>query len=94
VSQANVAETAKDRLNDLTGRFLSDVTVEPHVRVGSPAEEIVKAARDTHADLIVIATHGRGGLSRVLFGSVTERVVRHAPCPVLTVRPEKAKLNS
>jgi nucleotide-binding universal stress UspA family protein len=92
VSQANVAEQAKERLTGIVSRLLPGVTVEPHVRVGSPSEEIVKTARDSHADLIVIATHGRGGLSRVLFGSVTERVVRHAPCPVLTVRPEKSKV--
>jgi universal stress protein A len=93
VSQADLAEKAKDRLTEIVSRSLPDVTVESHVRVGSPAEEILRAARDNHADLIVIATHGRGGLSRVLFGSVTERVVRRAPCPVLTVRPEKAKLD-
>lgn len=58
------------------------------VRIGSPAAEVVAAAKDLHADLICIGTHGRGGLSRVLLGSVAEEVVRHAPCPVLTVRPK------
>src|SRR4051812_34202515 len=57
------------------------------VRFGSPGQEIVAAARDLHADLVCVATHGRGGLARVLLGSVAEEVVRHAPCPVLTVRP-------
>jgi nucleotide-binding universal stress UspA family protein len=51
---------------------------------GVPEEEIVKLARPH--DLIVMATHGRRGLSRLLLGSVTENVVRHAPCPVLVVR--------
>lgn len=57
------------------------------VRLGSPEQEIVAAAKDLHADLVCIATHGRGGLARVILGSVAEMVVRHAPCPVLTVRP-------
>jgi nucleotide-binding universal stress UspA family protein len=53
---------------------------------GSPHEQIPRAARRTHADLLVIGTHGRTGLTKVLLGSVAERVVRLAPCPVLTVR--------
>ena len=58
------------------------------VRIGSPATEIVAAAKDLHADLVCVATHGRGGLARVILGSVAEMVVRQAPCPVLTVRPK------
>jgi len=53
---------------------------------GTPAEQIVRAARKHRADLIVIGTHGRTGLARVLLGSVAARVVGTAPCPVLTVR--------
>lgn len=65
--------------------------LEPHrpraeVRIGSPAAEIVAAAADLHADLICITTHGRGGLARVVMGSVAEAILRQAPCPVLTVR--------
>jgi nucleotide-binding universal stress UspA family protein len=56
------------------------------VRWGSPVESIVAYAIDQHIDLIVIATHGRTGLSHVLLGSVAERIVREAPCPVLTLR--------
>jgi universal stress protein A len=55
---------------------------------GSPKVEIVKYARQHDIDLIVLATHGRSGLAHVLIGSVAESVVRTAPCPVLTVRPE------
>jgi nucleotide-binding universal stress UspA family protein len=71
--------------------FLSDVTELPsvkhhaHVLSGEPAETIVRTARDGKFDLIVMGTHGRSGLPRVLLGSVAERVVQHAPCPVLTV---------
>ena len=55
-------------------------------RVGSPWPEIVHYAIDHHVDLIVLGTHGRGAIGHVLIGSVAERVVRTAPCPVLTVR--------
>lgn len=54
--------------------------------VGSPAAEIVKYAAQEGIDLIVVGTHGRGALDRWLLGSVAERVVRKAPCAVLTVR--------
>jgi nucleotide-binding universal stress UspA family protein len=56
------------------------------LRTGAPYQEIVALATDERADLIVIGTHGRGGINRVLLGSVADRVVRLAPCPVLTVR--------
>ena len=52
----------------------------------APAAAIVDYAKDKRIDLIVAGTHGRGGVARLLLGSVTERVVRTAPCPVLTVR--------
>jgi nucleotide-binding universal stress UspA family protein len=55
---------------------------------GSPKVEIIAYARKHNIDLIVLATHGRTGLAHVLMGSVAESVVRTAPCPVLTVRPE------
>lgn len=56
------------------------------VRTGVPYNEIADTAKKLHTDLIVIATHGRTGLGHVLMGSTAERVVRHASCPVLTVR--------
>ncbi len=60
--------------------------VRPVLREGVPHEEIVALATDEQADLILIGTQGRGGLNRALLGSVADRVVRLAPCPVLTVR--------
>jgi nucleotide-binding universal stress UspA family protein len=57
---------------------------------GTPADRIVRAARAHHAAVIVIGTHGRTGLARVFLGSVAERVVGTAPCPVLTVRAKKS----
>ena len=62
------------------------VRVKSEVLRGVPSLAITEAARAHHADLIVIGTHGRGGLSRFLLGSVAQRVVATAPCPVLTVR--------
>lgn len=59
---------------------------ETFMREGSPAQEIVATANDWHADLIVVGTHGRGGLGRLVLGSVAEHVLREAPCPVLTIR--------
>ncbi len=56
------------------------------VEVGDPRDTIVGTAEAVKADLIVMGTHGRRGLSRVMMGSVAEDVVRHAPCPVLVVR--------
>ena len=55
---------------------------------GSPKVEIIRYARQQDIDLIVLSTHGRTGLAHVIMGSVAESVVRTAPCPVLTVRPE------
>jgi universal stress protein A len=63
------------------------VEVTRAVAIGSPSQKIVETAEAEHVDLIVMATHGRTGLSHLLIGSVAERVVRTAPCPVLTIRP-------
>lgn len=65
-------------------------TVRAALRTGVPYQEIVAAARDERADLIVLGTHGRGGLDRALLGSVADRVIRTAPCPVMTVRDASA----
>ena len=62
------------------------VAADTLVRSGSPVFEIIEAAKSLPADVIVISTHGRTGLKHALLGSVTENVVRHAPCPVLVVR--------
>ena len=63
-------------------------TVIQSVVEGSPKVEIIRYARKQNIDLIVLATHGRTGLPHVIMGSVAETVVRTAPCPVLTVRPD------
>jgi nucleotide-binding universal stress UspA family protein len=63
-----------------------DVPAITTVRIGSPAREIVDYAQMVGVDLIVMGTHGRSGFSHLFLGSVAERVVRHASCPVFTVR--------
>lgn len=56
------------------------------LRHGNPSVELVQMAKDEHADLIIVGTHGRGAIAHLLLGSVAEKVVRSASCPVLTVR--------
>lgn len=58
---------------------------------GDPAESIVEAAKSEGADIIVVGSHGRAALGRALIGSVSDQVVRHAPCPVMVVRPSVGK---
>jgi nucleotide-binding universal stress UspA family protein len=58
---------------------------------GTPAHTIVDRAREMGADLIVMSTHARGGLGRLVFGSVADSVLRHAPCPVLLIRVESTE---
>lgn len=69
-----------------------DVPLETVVVFGTPAERIVDMAKTIRADLIIMGTHGRSGLGRLLMGSVAEKVLRQAPCPVLLVKPPPAVL--
>ncbi|MDZ7702188.1 MAG: universal stress protein [Halobacteriales archaeon] len=62
------------------------IPVETDIREGSPSREIVRYAEEQDCDLVVMGTHGRGGIDRLLLGSVAERVVRASEVPVLTVR--------
>ena len=64
-----------------------DVNVTGKVVTGYAAEEILSIAKNEKTDLIVMGTHGRAGIDRILFGSVAEKVVKAANCPVLTIRP-------
>jgi nucleotide-binding universal stress UspA family protein len=68
------------------------VRVESRVRRGNTAEEIVAAARETGADLIAMSTHGRGGLGRLMFGSVAQAVLGHVDMPVLLMRATEAQV--
>ena len=81
---------AEDEGRRLLAGFRQRAALQPapleFVPVGKPAGEIVKAAKEWPADLIVIGSHGRSGVTRVVLGSVAEAVMRHAPCPVVVVR--------
>jgi nucleotide-binding universal stress UspA family protein len=63
-----------------------EIDAEEQVVQGKPSAEIIRFAAERGVDMIVLGTHGKGMLDQALFGSTTERVVRRAPCPVLTVR--------
>lgn len=81
----------------LEKKLLAEVPKELHKRVtiivsfGVPFFEIINTAKDNAIDLIVIGTHGRTGLAHMLIGSVAEKVVRNAPCPVLTIKDTEMK---
>jgi nucleotide-binding universal stress UspA family protein len=84
---AQLHEQARIELEELAREeFPESVKTSVLVREGVAFDQITTVAREMAADLIIIATHGHTGLSRALMGSTAERVVRHAPCPVLTLR--------
>ena len=86
--EAVAIKTAQERLAELkhSRGAAAARKVRTVVRRGHPYSEIDQIAKDIGADLIVVSTHGRSGLQHLLLGSVAERVIRHAPCPVLVVR--------
>ena len=69
---------------------VAGLKVEEMIVHGEAASEIVRVAKERNVDLIVVSSHGRTGLGRILFGSTAEAVVRHASCPVLVVKPSQA----
>jgi nucleotide-binding universal stress UspA family protein len=82
-----LAKRAESKLYSLANEEIVElVPVNAQVRIGKPFDQIVKHAKSKQMDLIIIATHGYTGLKHVQLGSTAERVVRHAPCPVLVVR--------
>ena len=68
----------------------SKIPVEHVVAEGDPADQIDRFAKENKIDLIVMGTHGRTGMARFLMGSVTEKALRHTPCPVLVIRTARA----
>ena len=85
--QRSIQTAAQRRMDALVRRARkAGLRVRSQLLEGSPSEAIVRSARSKRADLIAMGTHGRGGLARLFLGSVAERVVGTAPCPVLTVR--------
>ena len=83
---------AKKTLKEVVEKKVSkDFTVKPVVFQGDPAIGVIDLANDEKVDVIVIATHGRKGWRRIVFGSVAEKVVRLAPCPVLVIHEPRVK---
>ena len=80
-------ERAREELKNLAAAEIENqVDVEIMLKTGKPFVEIIETATEIDADLIIIATHGHTGVEHLLFGSTAEKVVRKAPCPVLTLR--------
>jgi nucleotide-binding universal stress UspA family protein len=99
--EAVTVDAARNRLNDYVRREVAEWAAKQpdgchfervctHQRVGFASEEIARLASDLGAELVIVSTHGRRGISRLLMGSVAEGTVRLAPCPVLVVRPKQA----
>jgi nucleotide-binding universal stress UspA family protein len=92
-SHLGVAEqTAREHLGAFEQQFIDrGIEVESYIRVGYPFDEIVAMAGHFDVDLVVIGSHGCSGMTRLLVGSTAERVVEHAPCPVLVVKGRREK---
>lgn len=83
-----IVSGAKDTMDSFIKEYFPGLTVEGRVVSGYAAEEIVNVADEVGADLIVLGTHGRKGIDKILFGSVAEKVIKTADVPVLSMRPE------
>jgi len=85
-----LGENAKSQLDSFVSEHLSGLEPAPvtHVLIGNPAEQIVAYAHEVGAEMIIMTTHGYSGLSHVVLGSTTETVLRHAQCPVLSIRSQ------
>jgi len=82
----DIQNRAEEELKKLADEIQTDTQVETIIKTGKPFVEINETAREKDIDLIIIATHGHTGVEHLLFGSTAEKVVRKAPCPVLTLR--------
>lgn len=86
---AQEEDAAIKMLNDLKVNAADDVKVVRELKHGHPFVEVIRYAKENDIGLIVMGTHGRGAIAHMLLGSVAEKVVRKAPCPVLTVRDKE-----
>ena len=83
-----IVDGAEQTMEKFIEEHFKGLPVTGKVTTGYAAEEILTVAQENSADMIVMGTHGRKGIDRILFGSVAEKVVKSAPIPVFTVRPE------
>jgi nucleotide-binding universal stress UspA family protein len=87
IPSEEIEEAARKKLGELVTKCRAEYAkVEGQVRTGTAFVEIIGYAREVEADLIIVGTHGRTGLRHMLIGSVAEKIVRKAPCPVLSVK--------
>jgi nucleotide-binding universal stress UspA family protein len=84
--QESQSKHARGKVEEMAGRLLAGVDHEINIEIGDPAGTILATEERLHADLVVMATHGRHGVSRLVMGSVAERIVRESTIPVLTIR--------
>jgi nucleotide-binding universal stress UspA family protein len=82
-----IVSGAEQSMTDFVAENFADIDAKGVIVVGYAAEEILALAEKENADMIIMGTHGRRGLDRILFGSVAEKVVKCSNCPVLTIRP-------
>ena len=80
---------AEKSMESFVAEHFAGVEAKGQVLIGYAAEEILNRAKEERADIIVMGTHGRKGIDRILFGSVAEKVVKNATMPVLTIRPSE-----
>lgn len=85
VNQA-LKEQGQEAITEVEEMVDEDIEIEDAVRDGSPAKEIINYAEENDCDCIIMGTHGRSGVDRLLLGSVAERVIRASPVPVTTIR--------
>ena len=89
---AELREAARRLLEEETGRLGSTggAVTDTHLRLGRPAEEIVDLSEELNVGVVVVGSRGQSALRRALMGSVSDSVVRHAPCPVFVIRAAEA----
>jgi nucleotide-binding universal stress UspA family protein len=86
IADDGLADACRARLAEVSAEQFAGLPVKTELLFGNPWSAICRYAQDAEIDLAVISTHGRTGLQRVVIGSTAERIVQHAPCPVLVVK--------
>lgn len=87
VYEDELADNSMENLKEVTEKHVpDDVKAEYKILKGDPSSEIIEYSDENNIDLIILTTHGSGALRHLIFGSVAEKILRHANCPVLTIR--------